>query len=171
MMSVELRRSFIQQFLDITDKKIIEMGVLDSPTFTKNESNIFYMDWFSKDELYLAHYQTAPSRAENLLDVDWVVKEKNFAKQISDTFDLFIANHVIEHIPDTIRWLQNISSILNQGGWLFLAIPHKEYTFDKIKSLTTLAQIIRNYDEDLESPNVYHVFEHYHLMSLSEIAK
>jgi SAM-dependent methyltransferase len=157
--STNLRRAFIQKFLDISQKKILEIGVLDTPTFNKDESDVFYMDWFSREELYSMHHKTKPHRAEKLVDVDYVIKEKNFAHKINSKFDLAIANHVIEHIPDTIRWLENISFLLKNDGYLFMAIPHKEYTFDKIRPVTSLAQIIRNYDEDLEIPNVYQVFE------------
>lgn len=162
-MSINLRMSFVQKFLDISHKKILEIGVLDAPTLKKDESDVFYMDWFSKEELYSFHRKTKSDRAEKLVDIDYVVKEKNFAHKIDSKFNLVIANHVIEHIPDTIRWLQNISFLLKNDGYLFLAIPHKEYTFDKIRPVTSLAQIIRNYDEDLDSSNVYQVFEHLYM--------
>lgn len=141
-------------------KSILEIGVLDKPTFTKKEKNIFYLDWFSREELYFKHKEKNLAIAKGLYDVDFVVKNKDFSNEINDKFDIVIANHIIEHVPDTINWLQNISSILNEDGFLFLAIPDKNYTFDKLRSLTTLARLICNNDEKLVNPTVYHVFEH-----------
>jgi len=107
---------------------------LDKPTFTKDKENIFYSDWFSKEELYLRFKEKNRPIAEGLCHVDYVIKNKNFSEKINDKFDLVIANHIIEHVPDTIAWLKNISAVLNKNGFLFLAIPHKEYTFDKVRS-------------------------------------
>ena len=130
------------------------------PPFIKQK--LIYFTWigFLKAELYLKHQYNNPQKAENLVEVDFVVKDKNFHKPINQEFDLVIANHVIEHIPNIISWFNNVSSLLKKDGFLFLSVPHKEYTFDKIRNLTSLSQIIRNYDEDLNVPTIYQVFEH-----------
>jgi SAM-dependent methyltransferase len=154
------RQLFLKKMIEVSSAKILEIGALDNPTFHKAEANIFYLDWFSQAELYLKHQYNNPQKAENLVEVDFVVKDKNFHKSINQEFDLVIANHVIEHIPNIIGWFNNVSSLLKNDGFLFLSVPHKEYTFDKIRNLTSLSQIIRNYDEDLNIPTIYQVFEH-----------
>jgi SAM-dependent methyltransferase len=153
------RQIFIEKTIDVSKAKVIEIGAFDYPTYTKERVDISFMDWFAPEE-HLAAHASAPERAKNAIAVDYVIKDKNFSKQISKKFDLVIANHVVEHISDLIRWFQNISSILNPNGYLFLAVPHKEYTFDKIRHLTSLANILRNYEEDLKSPTLYQVFDH-----------
>jgi SAM-dependent methyltransferase len=153
------RQLFIEKNLDISKTKMLEIGAFDYPTYTKDRADIYFMDWFSPEE-HLIHHISAPERAQKAIAVDYVVKDKNFSNRISETFDLVIANHVVEHIPDPIRWFYNISRILNRNGYLFLAVPHKEYTFDKIRYLTSCAEIIRGYHEDLGNPTVYQVFDH-----------
>lgn len=154
------RQLFVKKNIELSSAQILEIGALDNPTFHKAEANIFYLDWFSKAELYLKHQYNNPQKAKNLVEIDFVIKDKNFHKHINQKFDLVIANHVIEHIPNIISWFENVSSLLKKDGFLFLSVPHKEYTFDKIRNLTSLAQIIRNYDEDLNAPTIYQVFEH-----------
>jgi SAM-dependent methyltransferase len=153
------RQNCIEKTIDVSKAKVLEIGAFDYPTYTKERIDISFMDWFAPEEHFAAH-ATAPERAKNAIAVDYVIKNKNFSHQISKKFDLVIANHVVEHIADLIRWLQNISSVLNPNGYLFLAVPHKEYTFDKIRQLTSLAEILRSYEEDLQSPTLFQVFDH-----------
>lgn len=153
------RQNFIESFIDIYSAKILEIGAFHLPTFQKPEVDIQYIDWFSKDELISKYETTTPERIKNAVEIDYVVKDKNFSRHISKKFNLVIANHVVEHIPDLILWFQNIESILENKGFLFLAVPHKEYTFDKLRNTTSLAQFIRNYDESLDTPNLYQVFD------------
>jgi predicted SAM-dependent methyltransferase len=153
------RQEFINQYLDTSSVKMLEIGAFASPTFEQPDYDISFMDWSSTEELIQTLHDN-PEKAAKVVEVDYAVQDKNFADYISDKFDLVIANHVVEHIPDLITWLQNMSKVLNEEGLVFLAVPHKEYTFDKIRCLTSLAQVIRNYHEDLNSPSVYQVFDH-----------
>jgi SAM-dependent methyltransferase len=159
----EKRRRFIEDHIDISSAKILEIGAFNDPGYFKKDVNVFFMDWFSKEELYANHKQTKPDRVKNIVGVDFVVKDKYFEKHITQKYDLVIANHVIEHIPDVISWLQSAFQILKKNGLLFLSVPHKEYTFDKIRPLTTLGQLIENNDQDLHVPTFRHVFDHIYL--------
>jgi len=159
----EKRRRFIKKYIDVSSAEIIEIGAFNDPVYFKNDANVAFMDWFSKEELYAHYKQIAPDRVKNIVDVDFVVKDKYFENHIPRKYDLVIANHVIEHIPDVISWLQSIFKILKKNGLVFLSVPHKEYTFDKIRPLTTLGQLIENNDHDIHAPTFKHVFDHIYL--------
>lgn len=158
------RRQHIGQAIDIHQAEILEIGAFDHPTFTKGESNVYYCDYFSRSELKANYGKSRPRRVENAVDVDYVVKNIDFARSIDRKFDLIIANHVIEHIPNMIGWLQNLSLVLKQNGLLFLTIPHKDYTFDKLRSPTSIWELIRNFDQNLQAPSLYQVADqlYYH---------
>lgn len=149
---------------NISELKILEIGAFDNPTFLKEEANIYYCDYFSREELEKKYAKDKPQRAEKAVNVDYVIKEEKYSDRLNQKFDLVIANHVIEHIPNMIAWLQDISLILRKDGFLFLTIPHKEYTFDKLRSVTSLQQLIRNYYDNLKAPTLYHIFDqlYYH---------
>ncbi len=140
--------------------KILEFGAFDYPTYFKSEASIEYLDYFSKSELADLHTAAKPERVKNSIEVDHVIKEIDFAEYLTARFDLLIANHGIEHVPDLIRWLGNASSLLsNSSGRIFLSIPHKEYTFDKVRPLTTLSDLLFAHEEKLAAPSVQQVFE------------
>ena len=73
-----------------------------------------------------------------------------------------IANHVIEHIPDTIRWFREIYKIINDEGILFLSIPDKGYTFDIARDTTNFIDLLRIYDEKIQKPTFYQILEHFY---------
>ena len=159
------RRQYIKKVVqNISKAEILEIGAFDRPSFTKSEANIYYCDYFSKEELAKNHSDIKPQRAKNAVDVDYVVKGGNYSEHINKKFDLVIANQVIEHIPNMIKWLQDISLILKKDGFLFLAISHKEYTFDKLRSVTSLDELTLNNLQDLKAPSIHHISDqlYYH---------
>jgi len=157
----QIRRSFIEQHLEVAGLRMLEFGAFDYPTYSKAEQNIAYLDFFSKAELAALHGATKPERVQNSIDVDFVVKEREFARNLSERFDLLIANHVIEHVPDLIRWLQNAEKILHPGGGrIFLSVPDKNYTFDLLRPVSRIGDLILAFEEQLKSPSLRQVFEH-----------
>jgi len=156
----QYRRNWLEQHVSAKEGKILEFGAFDYPTYFKTEARIEYLDYFSKPELAELHTAAKPERVKNSIEVDHVVKEIDFAEHLTAKFDLLIANHVIEHVPDLIRWLDNACSLLsNISGRIFLSIPHKEYTFDKVRPLTTLSDLLFAHEEKLAAPSIQQVFE------------
>ena len=143
---------------------ILEVGPLDCPTYTKKEANVRYLDWYTSDELKERASRDSRRNIAKIDNVDYVVKAKRFSDHIPEKFDLFIANHVIEHIPDIIAWLQEIENILSPGGFVFLSIPDRRYTFDYLRRETTITDLLRCYDLDLYKPDVWQIFDamYYH---------
>lgn len=61
--------------------------------------------------------------ADRLRDIDhdlthfpWPIED--------DSFDLIICQHVIEHLPDTVRTLEEFHRIVRDGGKIFMETPH-----------------------------------------------
>jgi SAM-dependent methyltransferase len=156
----QIRRDIIEKHVDTCRASIVEFGAFDYPTYSKIDKNITYVDFFSRAELAILHKAAKPERVKNAIDVDFVIKEPDFASLLKKRFDLIIANHVLEHVPDGIRWLQNAEKILKPDiGRLFLSLPHKNYTFDLLRSPSRLTDIILAHEERLEAPSLQQVFE------------
>lgn len=45
-------------------------------------------------------------------------------------FDIIICNHVLEHVPDHIKALQEMSHVLKNGGWAILQTPYSELLYN-----------------------------------------
>lgn len=106
----------------------LELGPLYSPILSKSETEVYYVDHASTRVLR-KKYKNHPFDVGKIVDVDYVLNGKTLKKTITGSrFDYVVASHVIEHIPDIIGWLNDISSVLKTGGVLSLVIPDKRYT-------------------------------------------
>lgn len=68
-----------------------------------------------------------------------------------DSFDVILCNHVLEHIPDDTKAMQELYRIMKQGGWGIFQIPQdlkREKTFedDTITDRKERARIFGQYD-------------------------
>src|SRR5690606_30587206 len=87
--------------------------------------------------------------------VDYVIKDVQFAEKINQRFDLIVANHVVEHVPDLILWLRQLSILLNPNGRIFLSIPDKNYTFDIYRTLTSWESIVIAHQNGRTKPDAF----------------
>ncbi len=156
------RKKKIESYVDIKNSLTLEIGALDSPTYNPKDHHIKFLDFTSKEELATKGDHNPRYKLENLVNVDYVCPTTEYSKYIQDRFDLVIANHVIEHIPDTIRWLDEIYNILSSGGYLFLSVPDKRYTFDIARRNTTIIDLLRNNEEQVVRPSFYNILEHFY---------
>ncbi|WAP69932.1 class I SAM-dependent methyltransferase [Jiella pelagia] len=130
---------------------ILEFGAFASPTFEPGEGSVFYADRLSTEELKTS-VKDADKR-DAIVDVNFIVAP-DFSTPIGRKFDLVIANHVVEHVPDLLGWLNNVGKILNDGGKVFLTVPHKGYTFDILRQPTLARELIDNYEVKRQQPSL-----------------
>jgi SAM-dependent methyltransferase len=162
MTTLSTRRKKIEQYVNISNVNILEIGALDTPTYTNAECYIKYLDYAPRTVLAQKGSGNPRYQAGGLVDVDYVCLSPEYSEFISEKFDLVIANHVIEHIPDTIRWFNEIHRILSPNGKVFLSVPDKRYTFDIIRRNTTFIDLLRNYDNAVKKPDFYHILDHFY---------
>src|SRR6266540_1796095 len=120
----EHRKSILINNVEINSLEGLEIGPLDKPLVTRNDGQIKYLDYMSKEELIVRHADACDPK--NMVDIDYINSPQNeLSTLIKEKFDYVIACHVIEHIPNMIGWLNDVNKILKDGGYLFLAIPDR----------------------------------------------
>ena len=136
----------------------LEIGALCSPLLTKEESDVKYYDIFSKDTL-IEHFQEFYP-GKTFVDVDFVAKTRSLSAVLGDNkFDYFIANHVVEHIPDFIGFFKAVSESLNDGGKFFLAIPDRRFTFDHDRPETSAGHLIVDHEDNGSVDAAEHILD------------
>ena len=65
-----------------------------------------------------------------------------------EALDFVIANHVLEHLVNPIRFLEQCYQCLKPGGVLYLALPDKRNIFDRDRSRTPLSDLVARYQAD-----------------------
>ncbi len=85
-----------------------------------------------------AKYAHDPAVAlDNIVPLDAVWGDHSLAQCLpGERFDFVIASHLIGHVPDMLRWLDEVAGRLNPHGRLILAIPDRRYTFDLLRRET-----------------------------------
>jgi len=139
---------------DINGKRILEIGAFDNATFRIDAGDdVKYLDYFSREELFSAYKDNPRRNMSRLVDVDFVVKGPTFSEAVGGPYDLFVGNHVVEHVPDLVGWLNQIEKVLDADGYVFLAVPDKRFTFDYYKPITTWSDVVRAHKEKRVMPD------------------
>ena len=141
----------------------LEIGAMHQPVPAPH-LQVTYVDRVLEDTLR-RHYSELGEIA--FAPVDIQDDGQVLVKIDDDSQDFIIANHVIEHMSDPIRALENWSRVLKTGGRLFMAVPDMEQTFDKHRELTTLEHVVADY----EDPSPDRDFEAYLEFALEVSAK
>jgi hypothetical protein len=160
-MTNNIRTSLISESKDPKKCPILEIGALDAPTFTKPHFPVKYADFASRKELAEKGKGNPRYDYKRLVDVDFIVSGQPYGQVIKERFGIIVANHVIEHIPDTIRWLDDLGSLLSPDGILFLSVPDRRYTFDITRRETNIIDLIRAYRANKCKPDFEDILEHF----------
>ncbi len=138
----------------------LEIGPLNNPAVRKGEGDISYIDHCSADELRVKY--DGELDPASILDIDYVWGGQRLADAvIGRQFDYVVASHVIEHVPDMVGWLQEIEEVLKPTGQLCLAIPDRRYTFDYLRPLTTVGELIDAHLRRAKVPSPKQIYDNY----------
>jgi SAM-dependent methyltransferase len=126
--------------------RILEIGPGYNPVAPKSAGwNTHVVDHASRDELR-AKYAGAPVNVDCIQNVDSIWDDGPLHKAIQSDlhgkFDLLIASHVLEHLPDLVGFLASAAILLKPDGAISLAIPDKRYCFDYFKPLSTTGDVL-----------------------------
>lgn len=148
-------------FFNLVDssKKILEIGPLHAPLFKRPLHNVKYIDFFSREELKVNYKNDINLDVNNIPFIDYVIKNNKYNEVINETFDYCVSSHNIEHVPCVVTFLNNISSVLNSGGFLFLAIPDFRYCFDAYRTETHLFDILKAFYGKNDKPTAINICE------------
>ena len=139
------------------------------PTLLPDECDARFLDWFSTEQLRERHRDNTVVPPESIVPIDFVVSDSEFAAVVDRKFDLLIANHVIEHIPDLINWFGQLAQLVEPDGLLLLAVPDRRYTFDYFRPEDDAVDIVRAHLEGLARPSRFQIAKHlYYFTNLNQ---
>lgn len=157
-----LRRDFILASIDPASQHGIEIGPLNRPIVKPTDGRVEYVDHLPTEALR-AKYAADPNvDVAGLMPISYVWGEATLPEAVGhQQFDYVVASHVIEHVPDVISWLAEVSAVLKPGGILALAIPDKRWTFDCRRQLTSFSELIESFLEKRRKPSLRQVIDHF----------
>lgn len=139
-----------------SEERVLEIGPFCSPML--KGTNVKYFDVLDKEALIKRAKQIGLDTV-NAVDIDYV-SDSGDLSIINDKFDAVISSHCIEHQPDLIKHLQQVSALLTENGSYFLIIPDKRFCFDYPLGATNIGEIIEAYLKGEKKHTARSIIEH-----------
>ena len=168
MPTEEFRRDLMTEMGDLGHGVGLEIGPLNRPVALKATCDVRYVDVFDSPTTR-AHYKDDPNvNVDDIPDLDFCLHTADGTLQTlfeavkaDAPYRWVLASHVVEHVPDLIGWLNEVASVLDDGGVLVLAVPDRRYTFDVMRPATTVGQVLQAYTDQDMRPSVRAVYDHF----------
>lgn len=141
----------------------VEIGPSYNPVLPKSKGYDVIVVDHADAETLRAKYTNWDVDTAAIEEVDVVWAGGSFGDALSGhpPFDFIVASHVIEHLPDPIRFLQDCEKKLARDGRLSLVVPDKRFCFDYYRQLTTTGEWVEAYlEKHLHHPPRKH-FDHH----------
>jgi predicted SAM-dependent methyltransferase len=148
------RQSFAQ--LAMRSKQILEIGPFTSPQL--HGKGVSYADVLDTDALRKQADQMGLEKS-GIPKIDFVVSPNNLMT-INRKFDTIFSSHVVEHQPDLVSHLNQVSELLNDGGRYFLLIPDHRYCFDHFQTESVIAGVLQAHQENRLKHSMESVINH-----------
>lgn len=159
------RRERILEHIDVERGRGLEFGPLDRPVVRTSDGDVRYIDHQSTSGLRAKYADHPLVDVGSIVDVDHVLDGRPLVELVDADFDYVIASHVMEHVPDPVGWLVELSEVLRPGGLISLVVPDMRTTFDCGRPLTAPSDLLAAHMEQRSAPTVEQVIEH-HLFAL-----
>ena len=131
----------------------IEIGALAGAQFLPDGVSARYVDRMTESEL---RRQYPELNEYPLVPVNVVDDGQTLATFAESSVDFVVANHFLEHCDNPILAIKNMLRVIKPGGTLFLAIPHKDFTFDSTRRCTLLSHLIDDFKNGPETSKLEH---------------
>jgi SAM-dependent methyltransferase len=119
-------------------ERALEIGPFTRPLLVG--SNVKYADIHTTAQLQ----EIAPHLgliASDVPEITWVVSPSDLTT-IDERFDAVLTGHVIEHQPNLVGHLQQVSALLGPGGRYLVLAPDYRYCFDHFMKPSTIADVL-----------------------------
>jgi len=127
--------------------KGVEFGALHNPVkVDPQKATVIYADKLKRAEAIAAFPEiedVAPHIVETDITVDLDRDSLSFIHE--QQLDFVVANHVIEHLVNPIRFLKLLSDNLKTDGLVFLTVPNMRFTHDRNRKLTRYKTLLIKY--------------------------
>lgn len=122
----------------------LEIGALHQPAWVPGRCRVEYCDAISKAEAVKIFAEIPAEQIVNpgiISDLD----KDGLSAVMDESYDFVIFNHVIEHVANPVRVVEELFRVVRPGGLVVLSAPDKNYTYDVERDLTPFAHLEDEY--------------------------
>jgi 2-polyprenyl-3-methyl-5-hydroxy-6-metoxy-1,4-benzoquinol methylase len=113
----------------------LEIGALNEPAAVPEGAAVQYFDALTEDQAAALFREIS---REGLVKVGFIgdLDNDGLGQFRDGSFDFVVMNHVLEHVANPVKAIREVFRICRRGGIVILAVPDKDYTFDRGRELT-----------------------------------
>jgi Methyltransferase domain len=146
--------------------KIIEIGPSYNPLAPKSEGWRSYAVDHSDQQGLINKYRCDASVNVTAIEpVDFVWTKGALSEAVPaehhGTFDVFLASHVLEHVPDLIGILRSAEVLCRAEAKMVLALPDKRVCFDFFRPLSTTGDVLAAHWERRSRHSAKTLWDHF----------
>ncbi len=126
----------------------LEIGAFHQPATIPAHCTIEYCDAQSKED---AIKYFPELNINDLVDVNYIcdLDKEGLSLFKAERFNFVILNHVIEHVANPIKVVEELFRVTKPGGQVIISAPDKNFTFDKKRALTSFAHLQEEYENQV----------------------
>ena len=129
----------------------VEIGAMSSPYLEfSSDSQVKYADIFSSTELreIISSLNVDGMYNKKIVDTDILLKAPTYSllDSLANKVDFVYSSNVFEHHPNPIFSLVDQLNCVVIGGIVYLVIPNKDYTYDRLRKTTDINILIEKYE-------------------------
>lgn len=124
----------------------LEIGALHQPAPVPAGCTLDYCDAISREDAIKLFPELNSS---DLVEVKYIcdLDKEQLLPFDRNSFDFVIFNHVIEHIANPIKSIEEIFRITRPEGFVVISAPDKRYIFDKNRCVTSFDHLFEEYKQ------------------------
>lgn len=154
------RKEKLLRGLDVKHAIGVEIGPLASPTVSKQEGVVYYVDYADADFLRNRYKNDPKVDTAKIVPIDAIWGKKSLSETLEGKrVDYVIASHVIEHVPDLVTWLEELRSVLTTNGTIRVVVPDRRYSFDYLRQESRFSDILTAYAVRARVPQPHEVLD------------
>ncbi|EGJ49664.1 class I SAM-dependent methyltransferase [Desulfocurvibacter africanus] len=143
---------FGRKAYELCKGKGLEIGALHNPFDL--DAEVVYLDQRKTAELR-AHFKKHP-RVRRISQIQLVWKGDAYPFIDDNAFDFVVNSHVLEHVCNPGRVIQEWLRIVRPGGIVYMVVPDKNHCFDRRREITSLEHHIQDYEADTKLIELAH---------------
>jgi SAM-dependent methyltransferase len=120
----------------------LEIGALQKPLEVPSSARVRYVDRLTLEE---ARQEYPELDGAELVKPDIIADAGTLGGVPDNSADFIVANHVLEHLPNPLRALENWLRVLRKGAPLYVAVPDHSNPLDRHRPITPFEHLLDSY--------------------------
>lgn len=140
----------------------VEFGALHAPVpIDPAVAEVVYADRLTRVQALATFFDMEEHWGDKFVDPEIIVDldTSDLSEVEPYDFDFFIANGVIEHLANPLRFLECLDRVMKPGALFLLTVPDRAYAFDARRRLTPVRHLMREHRQGVSTVSTAHLRE------------